>query len=573
LLVAELSQTLDGLAPRALAEPWDNVGLLVGRDDWPVAHILVALEAGAAVVEEAIRQPGGALVVHHPLIFGSLRRVTSRSRIEDLALRLIEGKTALFALHTNLDGAPGGLCEIAAAALELRQIRPLQRPGAGWKKLVGFIPEENLEAVSRAVFAAGAGNIGDYSGCAFGTEGQGSFQPGEGADPYLGRVGQPELAAEVRWETVVPERQVPAVLDAYLAAHPYEEPAFDLYPPENVLTAGGQGRLGELTQPLSLERMAGRVAAVVGLPHVSFAGSAEAPIRRVAVVTGSGAGLIEAAVGRADVLITGDLKYHDAERALDQGLSLINIPHEPFERWAIRLWSQRLAAAVSGEGVDVRFSETSTSPWRMVRAESQESEPPMKERLGGAETPARPRRQDTARALPIALFEKDEVHEEPPVEAPAKPPVEAPVETPVEPPKPRAKGEFHDLWTDGGSRGNPGPGAIGVVLQDGQGQTVAEASRAIGSVTNNVAEYRALTQGLELALEHEVSRLRVWMDSELIVKQLRGEYRVKNEQLKELYQEARGLMGRFDRIEVKHVPRSENARADALVNEALDAPG
>ncbi len=552
-----MSRTLDGLAPQALAEPWDNVGLLVGRDDWPVEHILVALEAGAAVVEEAIRQPGGALVVHHPLIFGALRRVTSRSRIEDLVLRLLEGKTALFALHTNLDGAPGGLSEIAATALELQQMRPLQRPGAGWKKLVGFIPEENLEAVSCAVFAAGAGNIGDYSGCAFGTSGQGSFLPLEGAEPYLGRVGHPEAAAEVRWETVVPERQVPAVLDAYLAAHPYEEPAFDLYSLEDVLTVGGQGRLGELTRPLSLERMAGRVAAVVGLPHVSFAGSAEASIQRVAVVTGSGAGLMEAALGRADVLITGDLKYHDAERALDHGLSLINIPHEPFERWAMRLWSERLAAGIPDEGVDVRFSEMSTSPWRMVRAENQETEPPMKERQAGTETSPRPRPQDSAGALPIALFGKDDAHSEPP----------------VEPPKPRAKDEFHDLWTDGGSRGNPGPGAIGVVLQDGQGQTVAEVSRAIGSVTNNVAEYRALTQGLELALEHEVSRLRVWMDSELIVKQLRGEYRVKNEQLKELYQEARGLMGRFDRIEVKHVPRSENARADALVNEALDAPG
>ena len=564
MLVAELSRTLDGLAPRALAESWDNVGLQVGRDDWPVAHILVALEAGPAVVEEAIRQPGGALVVHHPLIFKTLSRVTSRSRVEELALRLLESRTALFALHTNLDGAPGGLCEIAAAALELQEVRPLQRPAAGWKKLVGFIPEENLEAVSRAVVAAGAGDIGDYSGCAFGASGQGSFLPREGADPYLGRVGQPELAAEVRWETVVPERQLPAVLDAYLAAHPYEEPAFDLYPLDNVLTAGGQGRVGELTVPLSLEQLAARVARAVDLPHVSFAGIAETPVRRVAVVTGSGAGLIEAALGRADVLITGDLKYHDAERALDQGLSLINIPHEAFERWAMRRWAERLTAAIPDPGVEVRFSETSTSPWRMARAESQESEPSAKERQAGAETPPRPRRRDSARVLPIALFEKDDVHEEQPVEPPAKPP--------VEPPKPKAKEDFHDLWTDGGSRGNPGPGAIGVVLQDGVGQTVAEVSRAIGSVTNNVAEYRALTQGLELALEHEVSRLRVWMDSELIVKQLRGEYRVKNEQLKELYQEARGLMGRFDRIEVKHVPRSENARADALVNEALDAP-
>ncbi|MFH0916808.1 MAG: Nif3-like dinuclear metal center hexameric protein [bacterium] len=515
MLVADLEAVLEKLAPKALAEPGDNCGLLAGDERAPVRRILVALELTEPVLEEALAGGYDTILTHHPLLFSPLRSLVDSRPRERLVRRLIAGQISLIACHTNLDAAPGGLADIAGEALGLRGLAPLQRASTDWCKLVGFVPADAVEEVAAAVFAAGAGVIGDYQECAFAAEGRGWFTPGLGTHPAVGRPAVPERTPETRWEAVVPRARVSAAIAAYVGAHPYEEPAFDIYPVENVLAHAGLGRVGTLAEPLPLAALAARAGEAFGLGAPGWSGDGRRIVNRVGVLPGSGRSLIDQAAAVCEVLITGDLSYHDAERAGEAGLSLITVPHGDFEWWAFRRWSKNLDRELAESEVTVETSREWRSPWEGAAAAE----------TAGADADGPRGRGDASKAR---------------------------------------------LWIDGGSRGNPGPSAIGVVLEDDKGSLLDTVSRAIGVATNNVAEYRALLTGLELAEAAGTREVEVLSDSELLVKQMRGEYRVRNEGLKPLHEEAERRARGFDRFSIRHVNREQNAHADSLVNHALD---
>jgi dinuclear metal center YbgI/SA1388 family protein len=523
MLVADLEAVLERLAPIALGEPGDNSGLLVGDARARVRRVLVALELTEPVLAEAIAGGYDTVLTHHPLLFSPLRSLVDFRPRERLVRSLITNRVNLIACHTNLDAAPGGLADIVGEALGLRDMVPLHRAAAGWHKLVGFVPAEAVETVAAAVFAAGAGTIGDYRECAFATEGRGWFTPGPDAHPAVGHVARQERIPEVRWETVVPRARVSAAIAAYVDAHPYEEPAFDIYPIDDVSVHAGLGRVGTPAEPLTVSALAARVGETFGLGMLNWSGDGRRVVARVGVLPGSGRSLIDQAAAVCEVLITGDLGYHDAERAGEAGLSLIAVPHGDFEWWALRRWSERLGRELLESEVTVATSREWRSPW---------------ERTGPGGSPAAP-------------------------EAPQARGVAAANGAPGD-------GAWVRVWIDGGSRGNPGPSAIGVVVEDGAGVLLETVSRVIGTATNNVAEYRALLTGLEMAERAGARWVEVLSDSELLVKQMRREYRVKNEGLKPLHAEAELRARGFDRFSIRHVNREQNARADGLVNLALD---
>jgi dinuclear metal center YbgI/SA1388 family protein len=515
MLVADLEAVLEKLAPRALAEPGDNVGLLVGDRQAAARRVLVSLELTDSVLAEAVAGGCDTILTHHPFLFSPVSSVVESRPRERVVRELVRRGIDLFACHTNLDSAEGGIGAIAAEALGLEGVVPLRRNPAGWAKFVGFVPPEAVEKVAAAVFAAGAGGIGAYEDCAFAAEGRGWFTPGPEAHPAIGQLDVPERVPELRWETIVPRGRLGAVIEAYLAAHPYEEPAFDVYAVEDVLTRAGLGRSGALPVPTTVAELAGQVAGLFDLSTCAWAGDGARQVRRVAVVPGSGRSLMGDAAGH-DVLITGDLGYHEADRVAEMGLAVINAPHGELEWWCMRRWIPALEAALTGSGVRVVTSKAWRSPWNNAAGNPAQSQ----------------------------LFD---------VAAPAAAP----------PRKLR-------LRVDGGSRGNPGPGGIGVVLEDGDGHVVEEFGRAIGVCTNNVAEYRALLAGLELAERAGVEELEILADSELLVKQVRGEYKVKNEGLRPLHEEAKLRLRAFKKYAIRHVPRAQNKEADRLVNKALD---
>ncbi len=573
--VRDIIAAVDRLAPFSLAEPWDHVGLQVGSPDDElrpspavaagsvgpagsgqsgpgaavVPVVLIALEVDDAVLDEARRLQARVVVAHHPLIFDPLERVSDDTEAGRLALRAAREGVAVIAAHTNLDKARGGMADIVAGMLGLEAVQPLQPATADVLKLVGFVPEDDVDLVRKALFASGAGVIGEYEHCSWSVGGQGTFFGREGTDPAAGVAGRDEQVDELRLEVVFPRRLRRRVITSYIAAHPYEEPAFDIVPLENETASLGLGRLGALPAPAALEALAAEVAAVLRLPSVRYSGDGSREVRRVAVLPGSGAEAIARGVAQvADVLVTGDVKYHEARTARSRGLALIDAPHGVTEQEGVLRWAERLRDALGPAAAIETFRDSGVGVWSDAGAGLVQSVDAVGEEYLRTE------------------FQEEDVALEPAPTAAGGP---APPTEAVRPVN-RDDDRYH-LYTDGGARGNPGPAGIGARLMTAGGDVVEELADFIGTATNNVAEYQALLAGLEIALDRGVERLDVFLDSELVVRQVNGRYKVKDAGLKPLHQQACLLLSKFHEVDVKHVRREQNAAADALVNQAIDA--
>ncbi|HOF88277.1 MAG TPA: Nif3-like dinuclear metal center hexameric protein, partial [Armatimonadota bacterium] len=284
--VREIVRVLDRFAPPALAESWDNVGLLVGDPAQPVEAVLVALDCTPAALAQAAEAGASLLVTHHPLIFSPLKRLVEDGGAASQARALIRQGCSLIAVHTNLDSAPEGLNAHVAGLLGLRDARPLASSAARpLLKLVVYVPEAHADAVRAALAGAGAGRIGNYAECTFSARGVGTFRPEAGATPYLGTPGQLERVAEARLETVVPKALLGGAITAMLAAHPYEEVAYDVLPLENAWPGAGLGRLGALAEPTTAGAFLEHAGAVLQTDRLRLAGPADRPVRTVALCT------------------------------------------------------------------------------------------------------------------------------------------------------------------------------------------------------------------------------------------------------------------------------------------------
>ena len=359
--VTDISQYLDKLAPESLAEPWDNVGLQIGREALEVERLLVCLDVTDAVLEEAISKNCQLIVAHHPLFFREVTGVTGATPTGQVAMRAIENGLAIYVAHTNLDKAAGGISDSLASSLSLVEVKVLSSQDH-LLKLVVFVPRDALEPVKKALGDAGAGTIGLYSHCSFGVAGSGSFRPLAGAHPSLGNVGQDNQVDEVRLEVEVRETDLPKVTEAMIAAHPYEEVAYDLYELRNSDRSAGLGRIGNLKEEIGFDDFI-KICKNQISDGIRVSGSIER-VKRVAVCGGSGSSLISKAFGAgADVMVTGDIKYHDALGARDIGLALVDGGHDATEFAGILSLSEKL----SGEfDIDVVAPRLGRSVWREV---------------------------------------------------------------------------------------------------------------------------------------------------------------------------------------------------------------
>jgi dinuclear metal center YbgI/SA1388 family protein len=324
-----IMEAMDRLAPRYLAAEWDNVGLLVGSPAQDVNKILVALDITPPVVEQAITSGANLIITHHPLLLKPIRSLRTDLPQGELLAAILRSKIAVFAAHTNLDLANGGVNDVLATKLQLTDIRSLAADVTDeLLKLVVFVPTTHSKVVQEALAKAGAGHIGCYSHCTFQSEGMGTFMPLAGAQPFIGRLGKLEQVPEIRLETILPAKISRRVVSAMLKAHPYEEVAYDLYLLKNSGPTYGLGRIGRLATPVSLTDLAVMVKDTLPVVSVRIAGKLAKTITTVAVCGGSGAGLLQKAIfAGADVLITGDVKYHEAQEAAAAGIALIDAGH------------------------------------------------------------------------------------------------------------------------------------------------------------------------------------------------------------------------------------------------------
>lgn len=364
----DVIEVLDEAYPPRLAESWDSVGLVCGDPADVLESVTIAVDATPAVVDQV--PEAGLLLAHHPLLLRGVDTVAASTPKGALVHRLIRTGRSLFTAHTNADSASPGVSDALARALGLR-VDAVLDPAAGapdLDKWVVYVPRENSEAVQAAVFAAGAGHIGDYSHCSWSVTGTGQFLPHDGASPAIGSVGTVERVAEDRFEVVAPARARGAVLAAMRAAHPYEEPAFDIFalvpPPGDV----GLGRIGTLPAPEPLGAFVSRVSAA--LPQTSWgvraAGDPDLLVSRVAVCGGAGDSLLgAAAAAEVQAYVTADLRHHPAdEHCRASQVALIDVAH-----WASEFpWCGQAADVLKarfGASLPVHVCTIRTDPWNL----------------------------------------------------------------------------------------------------------------------------------------------------------------------------------------------------------------
>ena len=286
--------------------------IVIGLTDAEATGALLCLDVTEAVLDEAIASGCNLIISHHPLIFKGYKSITGKDYVERCILKAIKNDIVIYSAHTNLDNVPGGVNFKIAEKIGLKNVRILDPKESSLIKLVTFVPSAQAEEVRNALFTAGCGCIGNYDSCSYNTEGEGTFRAQEGSHPFCGTVGELHHETEVRIETILPEYKKGEVIRALLSKHPYEEPAYDLYPLHNSWAQVGSGIVGELEEPESelefLKRIK-RIFEVGCLKHNKLTGRL---IQKVSLCGGAGAFLIPQAVrSGADVFITGEIKYHD----------------------------------------------------------------------------------------------------------------------------------------------------------------------------------------------------------------------------------------------------------------------
>ena len=337
MIIQDIIAVLEKIAPPSLQESYDNAGLITGNANWQCTGIITTLDATEEVVHEAIQNKCNLIIAHHPIIFGGLKKITGRNYVEQTVITAIKNDIAIYAIHTNLDNMLAGVNGKIADKLGLINRQVLQPKSNTLKKLFCFVPAEHAEKVRSAIFAAGGGQLSNYSECSFNAAGSGTFKAGEGTDPFVGKIGERHTEAEIKIEVIFPGWLEKPVLFAMLAVHPYEEVAYDIISLNNTNNTVGSGLIGELQEPMDERTLLQNIKEKFNLSvikHTAFTGKT---VKKVALCGGAGSFLIGAAVSAgAGLYISSDIKYHEFFDANGK-LIIADIGHYESEQFTIDL--------------------------------------------------------------------------------------------------------------------------------------------------------------------------------------------------------------------------------------------
>lgn len=358
--VAEFVRWFEELIPLSFQEDYDNSGLQVGNPSAEVSSVLITLDVTPEVIDEAVSHGCNLILSHHPLIFRPLKRLAYSGNSEVCVAAALKAGIAVYSAHTSFDNAGNGVSRVLAEKIGLENIRVLEPLQGRLMKLVTFVPESHAAAVRDALFAAGAGHIGKYDRCSFNVHGEGTYRAGEGADPFVGRIGELHTEPEVRIEVVFPVHLKGGCIRAMLAAHPYEEVAWDLLTLDNGHDGAGAGAIGALPEPLAGAALLLALKRMTGLPVIRFSGDPARTVRTVAVCGGAGSTLINAAARTgADAFITGDIKYHTFTEA-PKNMLVADIGHYESEKFSLEILYNLIQKKFPNFAL--RFSGITTNP-------------------------------------------------------------------------------------------------------------------------------------------------------------------------------------------------------------------
>jgi dinuclear metal center YbgI/SA1388 family protein len=337
MLINEILSTLENFAPISLQEDYDNAGLLTGNVKINCTGVLISLDCTEEIVQEAIDKHCNLIVAHHPIIFKGLKKINGKNYIERTIIKAIKNDIAIYAMHTNLDNVHNGVSFKMAQKLGLQNLQVLAPKNNLLQKLILFSPEENAEQIKQALFATGAGNIGNYSACSFTSVGIGCFTPGLNANPQKGEIGKADVSKELKIEVVFPIWLQNQIVAAMKKNHPYEEVAYDILTLNNTYQNVGSGVVGGLPKPMLENDFLSLLSEQFKTKVVKHTALLNKPIKKVALCGGSGSFLIPMAkASKADAFITSDLKYHEYFDADNQFL-LADIGHFESEQYTIDL--------------------------------------------------------------------------------------------------------------------------------------------------------------------------------------------------------------------------------------------
>lgn len=360
MIIQDVINHLHNLAPLDYAEDFDNVGLLVGDKNKKVTGILVTLDTLEAVVDEAIENNCNLIVSFHPIIFSGLKKLTGKTYVERVVIKAIQHQIAIFSIHTALDNAIDGVNSIICDQLGLTNKQILIPQSGTIKKLQTYVPEANAEALRQALFDAGAGNIGNYESCSFNINGLGTYKGNEDSNPVIGQKGvlhtEKETAVSVTFNKHIESK----LLRTLFSAHPYEEVAYEISTLENTDQHIGIGMIGDLETPLETEDCLKFIKTRMNTSCIRHTKSLNKPIKRIAVLGGSGAFAIPAAkAAGADLLVTSDLKYHDFFSA-ENAIVLADIGHYESEQFTKTFLVEYLSKKITNFAIIL--SKTNTNP-------------------------------------------------------------------------------------------------------------------------------------------------------------------------------------------------------------------
>ncbi len=360
MIVKEIISILEELAPLAYAEDFDNVGLLVGNNEQKVTGILVTLDTLEHVVDEAIANQCNLIVSFHPIIFGGLKKLTGKTYVERVVIKAIQNNIAIYSMHTALDNCQQGVNAKICEVLGLANTTILLPQKNTIKKLTTYVPKSDAGALKEALFNAGAGNIGNYSHCSFINDGTGSYKAGEMAKPVKGEIGQLHHEEETQIHVTYQKAEETAVLKALFKNHPYEEVAYEIYALENSNQTIGMGMVGYLKTPMDELQFLQHIKKRMHVACVRHSNLLGKPVKKVAVLGGSGAFAISAAKhSGADVFVTADVKYHQFYEA-ENKLVIADIGHYETEQFTKNLLVDYLTKKIPNFAV--RLSESTTNP-------------------------------------------------------------------------------------------------------------------------------------------------------------------------------------------------------------------
>lgn len=358
--IKEIVSALERFAPLPLQDGFDNAGMQIGLTDAEVTGALLCLDVTESVVDEAITLGCNLIISHHPLIFKGYKSITGRDYVERSILKAIKNDVAIYSAHTNIDNSIGGVNYKIAEKIGLKNIRFLSEKENSLLKLVTFIPHSQADALRKVLFKAGCGHIGNYDSCSYNLEGEGTFRALEGSNPFCGNMGELHREGETRIETILPAFKKGQVIRALLNAHPYEEPAFDIYALNNSWKQAGSGIVGELETPETelefLKRIKKRFE-VGCVRHTKLTGRL---IQRVALCGGAGAFLLPNAIANeADVFITGEVRYHEYF-GHESDLLIAEIGHYESEQYTKEIFYSIIKEL--DPNFDVYYSKVNTNP-------------------------------------------------------------------------------------------------------------------------------------------------------------------------------------------------------------------